>query len=107
MKKLIALLLVLAPTAHAETFLWDAPTTYTDGRPIEAGEIVEYRLYDGGKHIATAPGDQTTVNVPALSRGTHTMTVTAVGKDGESDPSEPLTVSVRWMVMKPKNVRFK
>lgn len=106
MKKFLALLLILPSTVCAETFEWDAPTEYTDGRPLEAGEITEYRLYDGGVQVATAPGPETTVAIPALSRGTHTLHVTAVAKDAESEPSDPLTIQVRWYVMKPKNLKF-
>jgi hypothetical protein len=99
--------LLFCSSASAETFLWDAPATWDNGTPLVAGDIKEYRLYDGAKVIATVPGDQTSVAVAALSRGVHTLTVTAVSADElESDKSNELRVSVAWKTLSPLKLRY-
>lgn len=107
MKRLFLAALLFSGSASAETFLWDAPTQWENGDPLVAGDIKEYRLYDGQALIATVPGDKTSVVVNALSRGVHELTVTAVSADDlESGPSNQLRISVAWKTLKPTNLRF-
>ncbi len=60
---LVVLVLSLAYAGGKATATWTAPTTYTDGTPLPATDIKEYRVYEG-----TAPRTYTFVyTVPSAS----------------------------------------
>lgn len=82
MKKLIVLstlcilLLIGLPAAAqaaSQTVTWQAPTTYSDGSPIEAGTVLSYTVYYGtsaGVYTGTvSAGNVLTYTVTGLTAG--------------------------------------
>src|SRR5258706_7874088 len=101
---LLAGLLVFIPSlslAQAATVgpnckaTWGAPTTNTDGSPVTAGEITNYRVYVDKATITpnstvptiTVAGNVLTAQICAgLAAGNHTVAVSAVAGPNEGPP---------------------
>ena len=102
----IGSLLLLALPVMAENVAWDQPTTYTDGSPIAAGELVSntvYVAYGSVTNVQRMPATTNAVmSLPLLTR--YVLTVTATTSNGsESEPSDPLVIDKR----KPSRGRWK
>lgn len=100
--KLLLLALLIPSIALADTFSWSAPTTRTDGTPIDPNtDILRYKFYRGnGLVAATIAKPNATTAPPTIlvftpPVGTTTYWVTAVDSAGiESGASEKKTLVV-------------
>lgn len=100
-----AILLCVAASAAAQeprtaVITFDAVTTYADGTPIEAGTVVEYRLYQGARGsekvmVAQFSGTEFDVNT-GLPPGETCWQVTAIAHDVESEPSNEACKAFAW-----------
>lgn len=100
-----AILLCLSASAVAQeprtaVISFDAVTTYADGTPIEAGTVVEYRLYQGLRGsekvlVAQFSGTEFAVNT-GLPPGETCWQVTAVAHDRESEASNEACKTFAW-----------
>jgi hypothetical protein len=104
---------VVAPTCSS--LAWDAVTTYTDGTPVPAGTVTEYRVYwqqtktpvpVPGTTIpsASVAGNVTSVSCSGLAKGQWYAWATAVSANGESGVSAMLPFVI-GVLAPPTNLR--
>lgn len=94
---LAALTIGVAYAGGKATATWTAPTTYTDGTPLPATDIKEYKVYEGTAprtytYFYTVPSASPRQIVLTMPTGTFYFAVTTVSKEGaESDYSNELS----------------
>ena len=104
----LVVFVALCTAAIAASIAWNPPTTYTNGAPVPPGEILGYRIYSG-----TAIDNQTTLEGEIVHPATQFtldpadqgryLTVTALGRAGESAKATPLL----WLAPgSPMNLRI-
>ena len=84
----------------------DAPTTYSINLPSDATGYLEVDV-DGKKYIAALQNGTASVSIPALSEGSHNVTVTYSGDSKYSQVTKQTTLNVTapvFKITKNKNV---
>lgn len=77
------------PVTAAWTVTWQAPTQYTDGTPIGAGELTGYNVYltpsgSGQTKLVTTAAGVLTYKTQPLAPGTYSISVSALAGTQES-----------------------
>ena len=101
MKKLFFILLFASTSVLAinsnPLFTWTAPTAYTDGTPVQTGEIDGYRIYcDQESIVLNVTGEVEEYRAPSgsFSIGSHSCYMTAIARGVESVPSDTVPFDV-------------
>ena len=107
----LIVLLIAAPAAYPQAsvkLVWDPPATYTDGTPVQPGDIQAYYVYSGATSDAintfeaTVDAPTTEFPLPAALYG-RWLAVTAEANGTESAQSVP----VQWVAPEvPQNLRI-
>ena len=77
----------------------DVPTTYSISLPSDAGGYLEVDV-DGTKYIASLTNGSASITVPALSVGSHNVTVKYTGDENYSPVTKETTLNVTAPVFK-------
>jgi len=89
----------LIVNSTSATFLWEPPTTRSNGEVLSPDEIAGYKVYcsnqAGTDFYVVDVGFVTSYTVTALTHGIYYFNVTAYDRfDQESNPSNMMTVTV-------------
>ena len=113
-KMLLAALIVSTPALSDPLLVWDAPTQFEDGKPIEASLILDYNIYlrqDGSALPAILFGTtrDTTFDLVGAPEGCNQLYTTALRGDTappmESQPSNSIVVCDHKAPSPPGNLR--